>query len=502
MSASAFAARAWIATIAFAASIFAFPYMMSAIVRSSGCAGIGGACGAVGLVAAVEIKPIFFYGYVAFLIGVSVPRSRDLGLPWICGLFLPLMVLADSNFGLLAGAGWAAAFVAGVLQGEFPYFLVFALALILFQSIAPSNSLCPRDRPLFRTLRALAFSIGLILSILALWRCSPLWVLFSIGGARLNAIASVVRYSIWLTIPLLCILTVLSWTGWRSPAPEPAAGSASRERHDLGWSFGRAIALAAMVSFVIAVFDTAMSGGGVSPVLIVISLPGRFAWMLVPTFLLYLAPICAVMHARARRSMASAALLAASSVPFVFWILAEARTYQDKQDEIGVIADIPKASIGHVPTTIVFSGEPVFCARIRSKVPEISEVIQVSYGPRYEKEDCAGAKSSGVKREKIDRIPDEYIRFLGGRDSQFSKQGHVKSALGQSLELRYIAPGRDDLIAVSYETYNPYPLAPPALTTSGWLRPTNTARSEDVLERVQNFVTDALVSQRTPAENR
>jgi hypothetical protein len=253
------------------------------------------------------------------------------------------------------------------------------------------------------------------------------------------------------------------------------------------------------VTSVVFVFDQIIAGNHVLGLLWLLSWPAQFASALVPTFLLYLAPTCAIMQLRARRSASSMGLLAASFVPFALWGYAAIRTYEFKRDELAALAEIPKASIGHVPNALVVLDGPVFCYRIRGAVPEITEIIQVSWGQRYEREDCASAKSNGVKREKITTLPDEYVRLLGGRDSQLAQKGQVYSAIGQPLELRYIAPGHDDLIAASYEASNPYPLAPPVLTTSGWLRPSNSAMMDDVFTRTHRFVTEALIEQRPPS---
>lgn len=157
------------------------------------------ACGVIGLVTALEFKSVCFYGFVVLLCAVCVPRARDLGLPALCGLFPPLMVLADSAFGLYVGAGWAAAFTAGILFIPLPFFLLFAATMIVFACVAPANSLRRDNIP---TLRMLLFGLGAALIVAAVLSIAQIWAL---------AVARV--YPPWLMVALLVVLTTLSWRG-------------------------------------------------------------------------------------------------------------------------------------------------------------------------------------------------------------------------------------------------------------------------------------------------
>jgi len=65
----------------FIASVVGFPFLLMAIVVISNCRGIGGACGAVGLLAGTAFKPFAFVLFVFSFCGIAVRRARDAGMP-------------------------------------------------------------------------------------------------------------------------------------------------------------------------------------------------------------------------------------------------------------------------------------------------------------------------------------------------------------------------------------------------------------------------------------
>ena len=91
----AYLAHAAIRVALFAATVVGFPYILFAVGKLTGCASVGGACGAVALVASTALKPIFFVAFVFSLIGICMRRTRDAGLPAALGLIVPGLVLAD-----------------------------------------------------------------------------------------------------------------------------------------------------------------------------------------------------------------------------------------------------------------------------------------------------------------------------------------------------------------------------------------------------------------------
>jgi len=93
-----------------------------------------------------------------------------------------------------------------------------------------------------------------------------------------------------------------------------------------------------------------------------------------------------------------------------------------------------------------------------------------------------------------------------GPSSSFTKRGGFQAGAfivpksyangGGPLELRFVAPQRDELVAVWYREYNPPPTDWPLLTMTGWYRgpsPDGT-RAEDTEVLVRTFLAKALTS--------
>jgi hypothetical protein len=97
-------------------------------------------------------------------------------------------------------------------------------------------------------------------------------------------------------------------------------------------------------------------------------------------------------------------------------------------------------------------------------------------------------------------LPPEHLRLKVGRKSAFAQKYTNYTADGGPFELRYVAPERDDLIAVWYRTFLHEPVFPPVLTTSGWLIKPNSALSTEVAASVVRFfeqtVADAKAAER------
>ena len=89
-----------------------------AIVVISNCRGIGGACGAVGLVAGTAFKPLAFVLFVFTFCGIAVRRAGDAGMPGPVGLFIPFLIKSKYAFLIYAAAPWSVGFSAGVLLSD------------------------------------------------------------------------------------------------------------------------------------------------------------------------------------------------------------------------------------------------------------------------------------------------------------------------------------------------------------------------------------------------
>ena len=95
----------------------------------------------------------------------------------------------------------------------------------------------------------------------------------------------------------------------------------------------------------------------------------------------------------------------------------------------------------------------------------------------------------------IDDIPDTYLLLKRGRSSSFAKPKQQYASDGGPYELRIVAPGRNDLIAVSYKTFNPRPSLLPILTQTGWYRGSNNVMYETVSDSVRDFLLNSLRGQ-------
>jgi hypothetical protein len=99
---------------------------------------------------------------------------------------------------------------------------------------------------------------------------------------------------------------------------------------------------------------------------------------------------------------------------------------------------------------------------------------------------------------KVDKLPDEYLLLNVGRKSAFAGKPNSHAMGGGPLELRRVAPGRDDLIAVWYRTYRPSPAFPPVLTTSGWARNHNFVAAASANLSIKAFLDQSIDNAKTP----
>jgi|HubBroStandDraft_6_1064221.scaffolds.fasta_scaffold511119_1 uncharacterized membrane protein YhaH (DUF805 family) len=139
MSRGAYARAAAIRIGLFVAATVAFPFVLYAIIKSSNCAGIGGACGALALVVSFYIKPPLYILLVLSFVGITVRRVRDIGLPVALAAAVPVLMLGDVIFGMTFGAHWSLAFTFGAITQQFPRDLIMALACIGFLCVARSQ---------------------------------------------------------------------------------------------------------------------------------------------------------------------------------------------------------------------------------------------------------------------------------------------------------------------------------------------------------------------------
>src|SRR5215207_1033202 len=135
-----FAIAAGIRIGLFIVSIVIFPLLLWGIANASGCRGVGGACGALGLVVAMAYKPLVAVAFIFSFAGISVRRARDAGVPGWVGLFVPLLFAANHAVLTVFGAPWSLGFSLGVLHTAVPRFTIMALWCIGAMCLLPSRA--------------------------------------------------------------------------------------------------------------------------------------------------------------------------------------------------------------------------------------------------------------------------------------------------------------------------------------------------------------------------
>src|SRR5829696_563724 len=135
-----FAIAAGIRIGLFIVSIVIFPLLLWGIANASGCRGVGGACGALGLVVAMAYKPLVAVAFIFSFAGISVRRARDAGVAGWVGLFVPLLFAGDYVVLTVFGAPWSLGFSLGVLHTAVPRFTIMALWCIGAMCLLPSRA--------------------------------------------------------------------------------------------------------------------------------------------------------------------------------------------------------------------------------------------------------------------------------------------------------------------------------------------------------------------------
>jgi uncharacterized membrane protein YhaH (DUF805 family) len=441
---SAFLIRAAVRVVLFAATVFGFPFILFGIAKMSHCAGIGGACGAVALVASTALKPVLFFGFVYSLIGISVRRARDAGLPGIFGLVVPVLMLADYRFGIFGGAHWSYAFSVGAGPIFFPVYMLMALVAIVGLGALPPKAPAPASE-------AVAASESQ-----------------AVVPAELSALAAVTPRP--FPLPPIPIWTVLA---------------------------------GAMVAAGTVVFSQDNPWQGMM-VLIVQLMPIGFPTLVMYSALFY--AIWAVVKKRnlAAGSVLVAALLpfaiwlyAAVSVQMAKKHETEhlASIKTEKLTHVPEVLVFQSRSVDGYFRLLGMHG----ISQIIADGPYSLSSGMMSY--------TGQTKPHGpVELSKVEKLPDEYLVLKVGRKSSFAEMHKNYAADGGPLELRHVSPGHDDLIAVWYREFDPAPSMPPVLTISGWLRAPNTATTDAVAFNIRQFfdrsISKATVLSRETATDR
>jgi hypothetical protein len=140
----------------------AFPIVAFAIMKVTDCAGVGGACGAVAVIASLYLKPVGYLVFVAILAWAVSARLRRFGVAWAWVILLITALLPDTVFAVLFGAHWGARFALGGLPPPMPAGLIVGFASTVFLALVADDSPTPR-RPWLQ----ITVAVGLVLMFFA-----------------------------------------------------------------------------------------------------------------------------------------------------------------------------------------------------------------------------------------------------------------------------------------------------------------------------------------------
>jgi uncharacterized membrane protein YhaH (DUF805 family) len=135
MSRKAYALHCAVRVSIFVAVTIAFPFVLRLIVKNSGCK--IDTCGALSLFVSFFAKPSIYVLFVLSLVGVTVRRLRDAGIPVGLAAVVPVLLLADLGFAMAFGAPWSVGFVVGILGPILPKFMLTAFACLIFLCLIP-----------------------------------------------------------------------------------------------------------------------------------------------------------------------------------------------------------------------------------------------------------------------------------------------------------------------------------------------------------------------------
>jgi hypothetical protein len=170
----------------FLALTIGFPFIVFGLVVATGARSIGGAAGAVAVVAGVFLKPVVILGFVISLFSPCWRRMRSLGFPGFVGLLAPFLFLLDWPYFLVVGAHWGVGFSMGILKVNAPLFAITGLAMLIAMSVgSPPDDGVPNQRVAIRICGILAiplFVVALLTGSAMLWTMVGAWLMTS--GAK------------------------------------------------------------------------------------------------------------------------------------------------------------------------------------------------------------------------------------------------------------------------------------------------------------------------------
>lgn len=235
MTGSQFGAKAGWRLGIFLVLTMGFPFIVYGLVVATGARSVGGASGAVAVVAGVFLKPVILLGFAISLISPCWQRLRSLGFPGFVGLLVPLLFMLDWPYLLIAGTHWGVGFSLGILQVKLPWFAITALAMLVAMSLAaPPDNTSPGQRMAARICGMLMILLAIIALLTAgasLFYVAQVW--FAAPG-RPTPILLPARLGYWAFVlePFVCAafcaaMAAMTYLSRRESRGDSPGGSAA-----------------------------------------------------------------------------------------------------------------------------------------------------------------------------------------------------------------------------------------------------------------------------------
>jgi hypothetical protein len=209
MTGSQFGVKAGWRVGIFLALTIGFPFIVYGLVVATGARGVGGAAGALAVVAGVFLKPVILLGFVISLVSPCWQRMRSLGFPGFFGLLAPLLFLLDWPYLVVVGAHWGVGFSLGILKLNAPLFAITALAMLIAMALAsPPDDRLPSQRMVLRICGVLAialFVIALLTGGASLWVMANLWFMSPAGKPAGIFFPATLGYLAMVIKPFVCV---------------------------------------------------------------------------------------------------------------------------------------------------------------------------------------------------------------------------------------------------------------------------------------------------------
>jgi hypothetical protein len=486
-----------ISIVAFIALTVVFPFALVGFANATNCGSTGGACGAVGLLFSVIVKPLVFGLFFLSLIAPLAGRLRDIGVsPWL-SLFVLLMVAADNAFLQFSGAPWSFAFSAGVLNIEPPVYLLAALALMVVLAIVP-----PRDGRV--SLRALGWPAVAMLAIAAPVAIAASYrIMWSLPGL-VTTILPVVRVIQPVVLVGSYALFVLPFAAAFALWPRDGQDlDTTPVRDGPPIPFVR-LALAALALAIVLVLSIGPNGFGVMWLLM---LPAAMVPLVLPNAVLFFVVLLTIYLWVKRPSWVPAVLTVALVAIYGSWGYQHYLAANVGEIDARDIAAIPVYEPPTMPRAILITGSRMFgdtsdFLRLMLERSDIDTIALEEEGKlvgyRYLKpEDVVVDPKTKIPKTldiyPIAELPKPYLVLKTWSHSEFHSSDFGGQYFASSpYELRIVDGESDRLVAVWYRRMISVPTWFPIASLEGWRTEGRSAERFDREETGRQFLIAAL----------